>query len=91
MKKTQGFVAVTKSGRFYCVGERSTHTGHHIDIGIVDDMDNATVFLSPRAMTHTYKKVDLPADTTFVPVEVRREVILLGFGVKKLNKSVDSV
>lgn len=79
MKITQGYVAVRADGTFIYVSQRSTHTGFHTEFNDVKTIEDASVFPSPRFSSiqgHTHP----PKNVTFVPVEVRREVILKGYG-----------
>lgn len=82
MRVTQGFVAVTEQGEFLYVGQRSTHTGHHVDVSPVSGIDRATVHAYPRLTDRNVERA-MPKGYRMVPVEVRREVVLTGFGVEK--------
>lgn len=83
MQITQGFVAVKQDGTFLYVGHRSTHTGEHIDVIEVDCVERASVFSGPNFGYGYGMRHKLPTDVTFIPVEVRREVIIKGYGVTK--------
>ncbi len=78
MKITQGFVAVKADGTFIAVSQRSTHTGFHTNFYEVSSIDDASVFPSKHFNNQGREKPDFPV--IFVPVEVRREVILKGYG-----------
>lgn len=79
MKITQGFVAATADGQFLRTSVRQTHTGTHVSVNVVPDIDQADVYLAPRFWDRdTYK---VAPDHTWLPVEVRREVILKGYGI----------
>ena len=80
MKITTGFIAVREDGTFLHISERSTHTGHHIDVLPVATIDEANVFNSPRFYSRQLQAA-VPKDCKWVPVEVRREVLLIGYGV----------
>jgi hypothetical protein len=84
MKTTQGFVAVQPDGQFLYISSTQTHTGQHITITPVADIEHATVRNNPGPRGDR-KEVAALAErkVTWVPVEVRREVVLLGYGVKK--------
>ncbi len=80
MKITTGFVAVQENGTFLHISERATHTGQHIDVLPVATIDEASVFSSPRFYSLKMRDA-VPKNCKWVPVEVRREVILTGYGV----------
>lgn len=79
MKIHKMFVATTPDGQFLNISEHSTHTGHHVNVRIVSDIEQASAFCAPRYAQRS-RHVSLP-EHTWVPVEVRREVILLEYGV----------
>lgn len=81
MKITQGFVAVKKDGSFLHISERTTHTGSHIDVCTVAYIEDASVFSAPRFYSRSMLNA-VTDDFNWVPVEVRREVVLTGYGVK---------
>lgn len=82
MKISTGYVAVKPDGTFLYIGERHTHTGHHIDITEVVNIEDATVSHIPAFMDQNARREARRLGATWVPVEVRREVILKGYGVK---------
>ncbi len=43
MSKTSGFVWLNSLGEYMRVSERTTHTGHHIDVTYVRDINQASV------------------------------------------------
>ena len=81
MKITRGFVAVQPDGMFLYIAHNHTHTGYHIDIALVTDVEDATIRHQPAARDRKEAEVLRQRGITWVPVEVRREVILKGFGV----------
>jgi hypothetical protein len=85
MKTTRGFVAVTPDGAFLYINSQQTHTGHHVFISEVADIDDATVRNQPGPRPGDRKEAaELAArKIRWVPVEVRREVVLQGYGVKE--------
>ena len=80
MKTTQGFVAVRPSGEFIQVDRSDTHTGFHIQVHLCDNIEEATVFNIPGFASRDVRMAVI-GEHTWVPVEIRREVILKGFGV----------
>jgi nitrite reductase/ring-hydroxylating ferredoxin subunit len=82
VKITEGFVAVAEDGTFITMYETDTHTGHHIRWGETPDIEMATVFHGQHFGSRSNRFSNAPT-ATFVPVEVRREVILKGYGVGK--------
>lgn len=82
MKITQRFVAVQADGYYLSINHSQTHTGYRINVSPVVDIDDATIRNQPAprdqkeadALNRRLLKI------TWVPVEVRREVILKGFG-----------
>ena len=83
MKVTRGFVAVQPDGQFLYITSQQTHTGHHVSISPVADIEDATVRNNPGPRDRREHGELAKHQITWVPVEVRREVILQGYGVKK--------
>ena len=80
MKISQGYVAVTEDGEFLSVGQSHTHTGHHVDVTVVKTVEDATVHPYPQVGRVVSKH--MPKDYKMIPVEVRREVNITGYGVQ---------
>jgi len=82
MKITQAFVAVKADGTFLRMGVQNKWGNDVPWVDETDDIERATVFAHPNArcvlgrLQHNY-----PHPFNFVPVEIRREVLLKGFGV----------
>jgi hypothetical protein len=85
MKITRGFVAVQPDGQFLYISSQTTHTGHHITISPVADIDDATVRNHPAPRAGDRKEAAALAElkVSWVPVEVHRNVVLQGYGVKE--------
>lgn len=83
MKISTGYVAVKPDGTFLYVSERHTHTGYHIDIAEVASIEDASVMRAPAFMDRAARSEAERLGVTWVPVEVRREVVLKGYGVKR--------
>lgn len=83
---TSGYVAVKTDGTFLHVSEGQTHTGYHVRINEVDSLEHASIFTVPRLVGSYYKPISYREPLIFVPVEVRREVVLKGYGVKNENQ-----
>jgi len=83
MTITQGYVAVYPDGDFLRIYERNTHTGNHVKIERVSTLEHATIFGSPTLRMIGNRNCPDDKEFNFVPVEVRREVILKGYGVNK--------
>jgi len=77
MKITQGFVAVTPDGEYIQWWQRSTHTGYRTEFGTTTKIDEAGVSSTPKL-----RRADGMLQHTWVPVELRVEVVLKGYGVK---------
>lgn len=41
--KSEGFIFINEDGKFLTLSERTTHTGHHIDIDFTQDLNRAYV------------------------------------------------
>lgn len=80
MKITRGFAAVQPDGQYLYISSHQTHTGHHVDVSLVTDINDATIRTNPAARERKEAEVLRKREITWVPVEVRREVILKGFG-----------
>ncbi len=80
MNITKGYVAATVNGDFIVKYQVSTHIGHRDEFAFVGDIEKATVFPGPH-MRLAFRQYTGPC-YNMVPVEVRREVILLGYGVE---------
>lgn len=80
MKITRGFVAVQPDGMYLYITHNQTHTGYHIDVSPVLDIEDATIRNNPAAKDRKEADVLRQRGITWAPVEVRREVILKGFG-----------
>jgi hypothetical protein len=83
MKISRGFVAVQPDGQFLYISSHQTHTGHHVDVSPVGDIDDASVRNQPAARDRKEAAALRRLGVTWVPVEVRREVILQGYGTIK--------
>lgn len=82
MKITEGFVAATEDGQFYHMYQVSTHVGYRTEVHIVSSIDDATVSSFPGFIERGHRE-SLPKTAIWVPVQIRREVVLLGYGVPK--------
>lgn len=80
MKITRGFAAVQPDGQYLYISHAHTHTGHRIDIAAVTDIEDATIRNNPAPRDRKESEALRSRGITWVPVEVRREVILKGFG-----------
>jgi hypothetical protein len=80
MKITKGFVAVLPDGRFLRIHQVSTMVGYRPDVDIVADIEQATVQPVPRVIDRSDRLALEQHKFTWCPVEVRREVILKGYG-----------
>lgn len=77
MRVTTGFVAVTATGEFLCLVGSRTHVGNRYELLPVDELEDATV----QPYAGFGRQVVLPEGARWVPVTVRREVVLAGWGV----------
>lgn len=83
MQITQGFIPVAADGRPLCLYK---HNKGGTDIALwyySDSLETATVVAHPE-LRMVYGRLQVPDDLppfSFVPVEVRREVRLQGYGV----------
>ena len=82
MKIDEGYVAVRDDGEFLRSGKVSTHVGYRTWIDLVKDIEQATVFKAAHFPDRDMRTavVEYGGKFTFVPVQVRREVILKGYG-----------
>lgn len=82
MRVTPGFVAVKEDGTFLCMGLQNKWGNESAWWSETNDIEQATVFpfATSRSLLGRLVAQDCPSHT-FVPVEVRREVVLKGFGV----------
>lgn len=81
MKITKQYVAANADGTFIQAYESQTHTGFHINVSSTIDIEQASLFSNPRFPSFEMRKRIVAYQ--WVPVEVRREVVLLGYGVKQ--------
>lgn len=83
MKTTSGFVAVKEDGTFLQMGLQTRWGNESAWVSEVKDIEQATVFAAPteRAVIGRHR-LDYPHPFRFVPVEIRREVVLTGWGVR---------
>lgn len=76
MKITRGFVAVQPDGQFlYLSSHQMSSGGAHIHIAAVADIEDATVRNNPGPRDRKEAAVLSSRQITWVPVEIRREVI----------------
>lgn len=81
MKITNAYVAATKDGQFYRLSQRQTHTGHHIELESVNDIEQASTFSSPMFDTWEARQRVGHKVHAWLPVQIKREVVLTGFGI----------
>lgn len=74
MRTTKAYVAQYPSGQFVAISEQQTHTGNHVYVGRVEDIDDATLFSIPR-FSRAQKNYISEAEVEFVKVEKKHEVI----------------
>lgn len=79
MKITDAFVAVRADGEFMRVDQVQTMVGQRNVVDTVLDIEQATTFRI-AAFVDRDLRADYGSKFKFVPVEIRREVILKGFG-----------
>ena len=82
MNITKGFVPVRPDGTFVYLLVTQSHTGFRTELQDVKTIEDATVCRNPTFSCHMagVRGRDLDSQVNFVPVEVRREVVLLGYG-----------
>lgn len=82
MKKKDGFVAVLEDGTFLQMGVQNRWGNESAWASETPDIETATVFAAPTERA-VIGRLELRYDKPFrfVPVEVRREVVLAGWGV----------
>lgn len=76
MKITRGFVAITPDGAYLYMSSQQTRTGHHVYISEVADINDASVRVNPGPRDRKEMALLVQRKVTWVPVEVRREVVL---------------
>lgn len=80
MKITRGFAAVQPDGQYLYISSYLTHVGNRVDVSPVTDIEDATIRNNPAPRDRKESEALRSRGVTWVPVEVRREVILKGFG-----------
>jgi hypothetical protein len=80
MKITKGFVAVLPDGQFLRIHQVSTMVGYRPDVTIVSDIESASTYPTPNVIDRSDRLALEQHKFTWCPVEVRREVILKGYG-----------
>lgn len=83
MKITRGFVAVLPDGQFLYISNQQTHTGQHITLSPVADIDDASVRNNPAPRDRKEAAALASRNVAWVPVEVQRHVALQGYGVAR--------
>lgn len=83
MKITKGYVAVKEDGTFLQFGIENKWGTEVAWVSETNDIEAATVLSHPTHRTVTGRhSINYTHKFTYVPVEVRREVIQTGWGVQ---------
>ncbi len=82
MKITEAYVAVAVTGLYLHTSESQSHVGVRTSIEWVENIDDATVFRSPCFLVRGLRDKMENFVVNWVPVEVRHEIILKGYGVR---------
>lgn len=80
MKITKEYIAANADGSFIQCCETQTHTGTHVHVSSTNNIEEANTFPNPHF--NSFGLRNHIAVHQWIPVQVRREVILLGYGVK---------
>jgi hypothetical protein len=82
MKVTKGYVAVKEDGTFLIISVVLKWGTESVHVGETSNIELATVLEYPNHRIITGRRpANLPDKLTYIPVEVRREVVQTGWGV----------
>jgi hypothetical protein len=80
MKTTKLFACVKSDGTFAVISHSQSHIGYRTNVSFTSDIDEATLFSGPFIIDRKDREALYGCVTYFVPVTLKREVILEGYG-----------